>query len=70
MIDWVAEGISIGGRRDIIDHGRLQEEGVEAVLQLYGHERERAGIPIPIHVLQLPVADRVPLPPDMLERWR
>ena len=67
-MDWVAEGIAIGDMRDAIDHSGLREAGIEAILQLYGAERERVGFPIPVEVLQLQVADRVPPPPALLRR--
>lgn len=65
-MDRVADGISIGSLEDCLDHGRLTEAGIEAVLQLYGHPRERALIPLPIPVLQLEVRDRVALDPARL----
>lgn len=65
-MDWITPDLAIGGLSDLLDHGRLQEEAVEAVLQLYGHPRERATIPLPLEILQLPVKDREPLPPEFL----
>ena len=67
-MDWVVDGIAIGGMSDAIDHSRLQEAGIEAVLQLYGAERERIGFPFPAEVLQLPVMDRGSLPPPLLRQ--
>jgi len=67
-MDWVAEGIAVGGLRDTLDHDRLRSEGIEAVLQLYGADRERATIPIPVELLQLSLMDRQPLPPALLRR--
>ncbi len=67
-MDHVAEGIAIGSLEDCLDHSRLAETGIEAVLQLYGHPRERALIPLPIAVLQLEVRDRVPLDPAQLRK--
>jgi protein-tyrosine phosphatase len=52
--------------RDAIDFRRLQEAGIEAILQLYGAPRERIHFPIPVALLQLPVPDREPLDLDLL----
>ena len=67
-MDWVADGIAIGGIKDAIDFDRLEAEGVEAVLQLYGHEREQVYFVLPLDVLQLQVEDRRPLPPQRLRQ--
>jgi protein-tyrosine phosphatase len=67
-VDWVTEGIALGGMQDALDFQRLEEEGVEAVLQLYGHEREKIGFVLPVDVLQLCVEDRRPLPVEALRQ--
>jgi protein-tyrosine phosphatase len=67
-MDWVAEGIAVGGMKDAMDFELLESEGVEAVLQLYGQEREQIYFILPIDTLQLQVEDRRPLPPPLLRR--
>jgi hypothetical protein len=61
-MDWVAEGIAIGGRRDALDHASLKAAGIEAVLQLYGPERESLEFPFASAVCCLFVIDGEPLP--------
>lgn len=63
-MNWVADGIAIGGLADAVDHSRLLNEGVDAVLQLYAGEREKAPFPIPVEVLHLQARDRQSMPTD------
>lgn len=65
-MDWITDTLAIGGLRDAGDFPLLAEEGIEAVLQLCGREREQLIIPLPLDHLRLPVDDRRPLPPSVL----
>ncbi len=67
-LDWVAEGIAIGGLRDVFDFQRLEAEGVEALLQLHDGAGEHYDFPLPIEVLRLEVRDREALPPRLLSQ--
>jgi hypothetical protein len=63
---WIADSVAIGGLRDAIDAPALEAAGIEAVLQLYASPREKVAFTLPLDVLQLPVRDREPLPPELL----
>lgn len=67
-MDWVADGIALGGLREAQDHPRLQREGVTAVLQLYGPDPCPDGFPFAAAVLQLQVIDGKPLPGALLRQ--
>jgi hypothetical protein len=45
-MDWVADGIGIAGRREAMDQEQLQQQGVEAVLQLYGPDLDPLQFPL------------------------
>ncbi len=55
-MDWITDTLAIGGLKDLIDWSGLEDAGIESVLQLYGQEKERPEIPLPLEVLQLNVA--------------
>jgi protein-tyrosine phosphatase len=65
---WITDALAIGGLRDAIDTSALEAAGIESVLQLYASEREKVGFTLPLEVLQLPVRDREPLPPELLRQ--
>ena len=65
-MDWVAEGIAIGGKRDTTAPAALAAAGVEAVLQLHGPEPCDDAFPFTPRVLQLRVLDGVPLPEEVV----
>jgi hypothetical protein len=70
-MDWVVDGIAIGGLRDVMNHEMLRGEGIEALLQLGGSERERPSDPLPPYLLAalpLPVMDARALPPELLRQ--
>lgn len=65
-LEWITEQVAVGGVRDLLDCQSLEVQQIEAVLQLYGLERERAAIPLPLEILPLQVMDRQPLSPEAL----
>jgi len=67
-MDWVAEGIAIGGWYDAQDHRALEEAGIRAVLQLYGPDSCPEGFPFAQAVGQIRVLDAAPLPPELLRQ--
>lgn len=66
-MDWVADGIALGGIRDLMDFGLLLEQEIDAVLQLCGRDSP-VDFPFSLTLLALPVEDGKPLPEEMLRR--
>jgi hypothetical protein len=60
-MDWVSDGIAIGSRRDAKERELVQSAGIDAILQLYGPERERPDFPPETAALCLYVVDGEPL---------
>jgi hypothetical protein len=60
-MDWVSDGIAIGSRRDAMERELLQSAGINAILQLYGPERERPDFPHVAVAVCLYVVDGEPL---------
>lgn len=67
-MDWVADGIAIGGRRDALDHAALQGAGIRAVLQLYGPEPEPLEFGFAEESLCLFVEDGLPIASEEIRR--
>ena len=67
-MDWITDGIALGSWTDACDHRYLEQQGIEAVLQLYGPEPCPDGFPFAKEFLQLDVRDARPLAPEMLRR--
>ena len=67
-MDWIVEGLALGGWGDTRIHLGLQGTGIEAVLQLYGPEARSELGPLAKEVLQLNVLDARPLPPSLLRQ--
>jgi protein-tyrosine phosphatase len=65
-MDWVAAGIAIGRRRDALDGDLVRGAGIEAILQLYGPERDPIEFAHVTHALCLYVVDGEPLSPELL----
>jgi hypothetical protein len=67
-VNWVAEGIAVGGYADTLDHAALQAVGIEAVLQFHGRDPCPDGFRFAGAYLQLPVEDARRLPPEWLRQ--
>lgn len=66
-MDWITESLGLGSWYDCQDHPYLQEQGVEAILQLYGPDPRPDGFPFARASLQLSVVDARPLPVTVLQ---
>jgi hypothetical protein len=67
-MNWITEGIALGGWYDCIDHPGLEAAGIRAVLQLRDLEAALEDFPSGWTTLSLRVADGRPLPQDMLRQ--
>ena len=67
-MDWVADGIAIGGKQDTRALAELEAAGIAAIPQLHGPESSSDRFPFTPHVLQLRVLDGEILDPELLRQ--
>ncbi len=66
-MDWVADGIAIGSRRDALEPVLLRNAGIAAVLQLLAPDEEPLAFPFVPTIRRLLVSDGEPLAPETLQ---